>query len=88
MTITYRPQGVCSRLFTIQVEDDIIQSVEIVGGCDGNLKGIASLLRGMPVAEAIERMRGICCGRKATSCPDQIARALMTIPSTKEGISA
>ena len=76
MKITYRPRGVCSRLMEIEVEDDKIASVNVVGGCDGNLKGIASLLRGMPVDEAIRRMEGIRCGGKATSCPDQLATAL------------
>lgn len=78
MTIQYTPQGVCSRAFTIQVEDGAIRSVQIVGGCDGNLKGISSLLRGMPVDEAIRRLEGIRCGGKPTSCPDQIAQALKT----------
>ena len=76
MKITYRPRGVCSRLMEIEVEDDKIASVNVVGGCDGNLKGIASLLKGMPVDEAIRRMEGIRCGGKATSCPDQLALAL------------
>ena len=76
MKITYRPRGVCSRMMEIEVEDDKIVSVNVVGGCDGNLKGIASLLRGMPVDEAIRRMEGIRCGGKATSCPDQLAIAL------------
>jgi len=76
MKITYRPRGVCSRMMEIEVEDDKIVSVNVVGGCDGNLKGIASLLRGMPVDEAIGRMEGIRCGGKATSCPDQLAAAL------------
>ena len=76
MKLTYRPRGVCSRLMEIEVEDDKIASVNVVGGCDGNLKGIASLLRGMPVDEAIRRMEGIRCGGKATSCPDQLAIAL------------
>lgn len=76
MTIQYTPQGVCSRAFTIQVEDHIIQSVQVVGGCSGNLQGISSLLKGMPVDEAIRRLEGIRCGMKPTSCPDQIAQAL------------
>ena len=63
---------------SIQVEDGAIRSVQIVGGCDGNLKGISSLLRGMPVDEAIRRLEGIRCGGKPTSCPDQIAQALKT----------
>lgn len=76
MTIQYTPRGVCSRSFTIQVEDGLIQSVQVVGGCSGNLQGISMLLKGMPVEEAIRRMEGIRCGSKATSCPDQLAQAL------------
>ena len=76
MTIDYTPRGVCSRKFSIEVEDGTIQSVEISGGCHGNLQGISSLLRGMPVEEAIRRMEGIRCGAKPTSCPDQLAQAL------------
>ena len=58
MTIQYTPRGVCSRSFTIQVEDGLIQSVQVVGGCSGNLQGISMLLKGMPVEEAIRRMEG------------------------------
>ena len=78
MTIQYTPRGVCSRAFSIEVEDGTIGEVKIVGGCHGNLQGIASLLRGMKVEDAIARMEGIRCGMKATSCPDQLAKALKT----------
>lgn len=76
MTIEYVPRGVCSRKFTIEVDDGTIRSVAVAGGCHGNLQGISSLLKGMPVEEAIHRMEGIRCGAKQTSCPDQIAQAL------------
>lgn len=72
----YRPAGVCSQLIKVDVEGDIIKSVEIVGGCSGNTKGIASLVKGMNVHDAISRMEGITCGYKGTSCPDQLAKAL------------
>jgi uncharacterized protein (TIGR03905 family) len=75
-TITYTPKGVCSRRMEIDVEGDVIQAVRVMGGCDGNLKGICSLLQGMTVSDAIARMEGIRCGGKATSCPDQLAHAL------------
>ena len=74
--ITYRPSGVCSVQYDIVLEDDVIADIQIYGGCDGNLKGISSLLKGMKAQDAIERMRGIRCRTKATSCPDQIAKAL------------
>ncbi len=76
MTITYQPKGVCSRLMRVEVEDGIIRQVEVQGGCSGNLQGISRLLVGMPVQQAIERMEGVRCGGKPTSCPDQLAKAL------------
>ena len=76
MTITYRPKGVCSRLMRVEVENRIIRKVEVQGGCSGNLQGISRLLVGMPVQQAIERMEGVRCGGKPTSCPDQLAKAL------------
>lgn len=79
MTFTYNPKGVCSRQFIIEVNDGKVGEVRVVGGCSGNLKGIASLLRGMDVQEAIQRMEGIRCGMKFTSCPDQLAKALKSI---------
>ena len=79
MTIQYTPRGVCSRAFQIQVEDGVIRDIQIEGGCDGNLKGISSLLKGMKVEDAIQRMEGIRCGPRATSCPDQLAQALKQI---------
>ena len=76
MTYSYRPKGVCSQRMTIELEDGVIRDVQILGGCSGNLQGISALVRGMKAEEAIERMRGIRCGFKNTSCPDQLAQAL------------
>lgn len=76
MTITYTPRGVCSQKMVIEVEQDVIQSVNVLGGCNGNLQGLSSLLRGMKVSDAVQRLEGIRCGRRPTSCPDQIAQAL------------
>ena len=76
MKFAYRPRGVCSRLMEFEVEDDKVVSVTVVGGCDGNLKGISRLIKGMSVQEVVDRLEGIRCGGKPTSCPDQIARAL------------
>ena len=78
MLIEYTPRGVCSRAFEIEVEDGVIRSVQVEGGCDGNLKGLSSLLEGMKVEDAIQRMEGIQCGLKPPSCPDQLAQALKT----------
>ena len=77
-TISYQPKGVCSRHMEIDVEDGVIQAVRVIGGCNGNLQGISSLLVGMTTDEAIRRMEGIRCGVKPTSCPDQLAKALKT----------
>lgn len=76
MTYTYIPRGTCSRKMTVDVGNGVIQEVKIEGGCSGNLQGITNLIRGMKVDEAIEKMRGIRCGFKSTSCPDQLAIAL------------
>jgi len=78
MTIEYTPRGVCSRKMTIEVQDGVIQSVQVEGGCSGNLQGLSRLVEGMTVEEAIRRMEGIHCGWKNTSCPDQMAKALKT----------
>ena len=75
-TIKYSPKGVCSRSMEIDVEGGVIQAVRVVGGCHGNLQGVSALLKGMKVEEAIQRMEGIRCGAKPTSCPDQMAQAL------------
>ena len=74
--INYTPNGVCSRRMEIEVEDGKIIAVKIVGGCAGNTQGVSRLLVGMSIDEAIERLSGIRCGFKPTSCPDQLARAL------------
>ena len=76
MEFTYRPRGVCSQLMEIEVEGDKIKHVKVTGGCSGNLQGISRLVEGMDIKEAISRMEGIKCGYKATSCPDQLAKAL------------
>lgn len=76
MTFQYQTQGTCSRSIQIELDGDIIKSVSFVGGCNGNLKGIGRLVVGMNRDEAISRLKGITCGMKNTSCPDQLARAL------------
>lgn len=76
MTIEFRPKGVCSQKMTIQVEDGVVQSLKVLGGCNGNLQGISRLVEGMTVEDVIRRLDGIHCGFKNTSCPDQLAQAL------------
>lgn len=79
MEYRYTPRGVCSREMIIEVEGDIIKSVHIIGGCAGNTVGVSRLIQGMKIDEAIKRLKGIPCGIKSTSCPDQLALALEQI---------
>lgn len=76
MKIEYRPVGTCSRLIEIEINEGIVENINVTGGCHGNLQGIASLCRGRKAEEIAKALKGICCGNKSTSCPDQIARAL------------
>ena len=76
-TIQYQPKGVCSNYMEIDVDGGVIQDCRVKGGCNGNLQGISHLLKGMRVQDAIQRMEGIRCGFKNTSCPDQLAQALI-----------
>lgn len=79
MKYTYIPRGVCSRKIELEIEDDVIKSCRFSGGCNGNLQGIGKLVQGMEVDEAIERLEGIDCAGRGTSCPDQLAKALKSV---------
>ena len=79
MVYDYTPQGVCSQHIHVEMEDGIIRNVEFYGGCNGNLQGISHLVEGMKIDDAISKLKGIRCGFKPTSCPDQLARALEEI---------
>ena len=76
MEHVFRPRGVCSHEMRVEIEDGKIRKVAVKGGCSGNLQGISKLLVGMDAREAISRMRGIRCGFKPTSCPDQLSKAI------------
>ncbi len=76
MQYEYKTHGTCSQRIFFDIEDGRVYNVKFLGGCDGNLKGICSLVNGMKVEDVIERCQGITCGRKSTSCPDQFALAL------------
>lgn len=76
MQYEYKTKGTCSQKILFELEDGIVKNVQFIGGCNGNLKGICSLVEGMEVDAVISRIDGICCGMKPTSCPDQLARAL------------
>ena len=79
MEYIYNPKGVCSKTMKIEVENNTIKNVEIIGGCPGNTFGVSQLLKGMNIDEAINKLKGILCGNKGTSCPDQLSIALENI---------
>lgn len=78
MKFEYHTEGTCSRNIILEMDGDTIQSVQFIGGCNGNLKGIAALVQGQKAQDVIQKVRGITCGPKPTSCPDQLALALQT----------
>ena len=76
MKYTYMTKGTCSRQINLEMDGDVVRSVEFIGGCNGNLKGIGALVEGMKAEDVIDRVAGIQCGMKSTSCPDQLSIAL------------
>ena len=76
MQYEYKTSGVCSQRIFFELEDNKVKNVQFVGGCNGNLKGIAALVEGMDIDDVISRVEGVTCGMKKTSCPDQLAQAL------------
>ena len=76
MQFEYKTKGTCSQRILFEIENNTLMNVQFIGGCNGNLKGIGSLVEGMDVDEVISRLEGTTCGMKATSCPDQLATAL------------
>lgn len=74
--MTYKTEGTCSQLIEIELKDGVIDSVKFTGGCNGNLQGVSALVKGMKPEDVIAKCKGIRCGFKPTSCPDQLARAL------------
>lgn len=80
MTYSFRPKGVCSQAMQVEIDEQgVIRDLQVMGGCSGNLQGIAALVKDMKAEEAIRRLRGIKCGFKNTSCPDQFAQGLEQI---------
>lgn len=79
MEYRFRPQGVCSSEMIIEIDEDIIKKVKIVGGCAGNTVGVSKLAEGRKIDEVINLLKGIPCGLRGTSCPDQLAKALEEI---------
>ena len=85
--ITFITNGTCSKKIEIVIDNDAVQKVDFNDGCDGNLQGIGKLVEGLTVADVIRRLKGIDCGGRGTSCPDQLARALEKFKSTsKRGV--
>ncbi|AYF53261.1 hypothetical protein Z959_09825 [Clostridium novyi B str. ATCC 27606] len=80
---TYNPKGVCSKEISFEIENNKLKNISFVGGCDGNLKGISSLVDGMDIDTVIKKLRGINCRGKGTSCPDQLAKALEEIKKSE-----
>lgn len=76
MSYVYKTHGTCSKQISVELDGNIIKKVEFLGGCNGNLNGISSLVVGMPIEQVIERFSGTTCGTRSTSCPDQLAVAL------------
>lgn len=79
MKVCYKTQGTCSSLIEAEVENGIVTDIHFTGGCNGNLQGISSLVKGMAVDEVIARLEGIRCGSRPTSCPDQLCKALRSV---------
>ena len=82
MKYTYKTKGVCSQKIDLEIENDILKSVTFTGGCNGNLQGIESLVKDMKIDDVINKLSGIKCGFKNSSCPDQLAEALKEYKST------
>ena len=80
----YRPTGVCSRQIFLELDEDKIVNVNFLGGCNGNLQGISSLVKGMKITDAIDRLKGIDCGGRGTSCPDQLSKALQAAVDSRK----
>ena len=76
MNVNFTPRGVCARNMSFDIEDGVIKNLKVTGGCNGNLKGIASLVEGMKISDVVAKLEGIDCNGKGTSCPDQLAKAV------------
>lgn len=85
--IQYTTSGTCCKMMQVKVSDGIIEDVDFLGGCNGNLQGIKSLIKGMKIDDVIEKLQGIQCGAKPTSCPDQLAQCLIAYKSKQPMVS-
>ena len=85
--VQFQPEGVCAKMMQIRIKDDIVHSAEFVGGCNGNLSGIGILVKGMPINEIIDKLQGLPCGKRPTSCPDQLTRGLKAYLEQRETVN-
>lgn len=83
-TIQYKTAGTCCKLIYLQIQDGTVLDVEFLGGCNGNLQGIKSLIKGLNISDIIKKLSGIDCGGKGTSCPDQLAKCLIEYSKQKQ----
>ena len=86
--VQYQPKGVCAKMMQFRIKDNIIQDVEFVGGCNGNLSGIGILVKGMHVNDIIPKLSGLPCGKRPTSCPDQLTKGLAAYLEAKSTVKA
>ena len=86
--VQYQPKGVCAKMMQFRIKDNIIQDVEFVGGCNGNLSGIGILVKGMHVNDIIPKLSGLPCGSRPTSCPDQLTKGLAAYLEAKSTVKA
>lgn len=82
--VQFQPKGVCCKMMQIRIKDDVIQDIEFVGGCNGNLSGIGVLVRGMNINDVITKLQGLPCGSRPTSCPDQLTKGLTAYIEQKQ----
>lgn len=86
--VQYQPKGVCAKMMQFRIKDNIIQDVEFVGGCNGNLSGIGILVKGMHINDIIPKLSGLPCGKRPTSCPDQLTKGLAAYLEAKSTVRA
>ena len=86
--VQYQPKGVCSKMMQIRIKDNVIEDVEFVGGCAGNLSGIGVLVKGLNINDVITKLQGIPCGSRPTSCPDQLTKGLRAYIEAKSTVNA
>ena len=86
--VQFQPKGVCAKMMQFKIKDNIVQDVEFIGGCNGNLRGIAILVKGMHIDEIIPKLSGLPCGSRPTSCPDQLTKGLAAYLEAKESVGA